>query len=298
MAASGKYTEVREFYDYLLHRISVTFAAKVPKEDEEQFTLVLSKKMTYDQFSAKVGEHLNVDPTHIRFSTVNATTGRPKMIVKRGPQVTLANVLTPSYASYGAVQNQRPDQLYYEVLELSLSELETRKNIKITWLPEGLLKEELVEVLVTKNGTIADVLAGLQKKANLSDEEVENIRVYEVHSGKVYKVLPKEYSVASLHEFFTLYAERIPDEEKDAPDDAHFINAFHYDKEPNKTHNVPFELLLKDGEPFKETKERISKRTGIKGKNFEKIKFALVTRSAFSRPQYLEDGKSIHFRML
>ena len=45
------------------------------------------------------------------------------------------------------------------------------------------------------------------------------------------------------------------------------------------------------GEIFKETKERLSKRTGIKGKQFEKIKFAVVPRAMYSNPRYLEDGK-------
>jgi ubiquitin carboxyl-terminal hydrolase 7 len=33
-------------------------------------------------------------------------------------------------------------------------------------------------------------------------------------------------------------------------------------------------------------------RTGIKGKPFEKIKFAVVQKSNYSKPMYLEDGMS------
>lgn len=97
--------------------------------------------MTYDQFSAKVGEHLGADPTHLRFTTVNAVSGRPKLPVKRTINQTLSTILiSPSY-SYGPTQPPRSDMLMYEVLELSLSELETRKTIKLTWLPEGLTRE-------------------------------------------------------------------------------------------------------------------------------------------------------------
>lgn len=45
------------------------------------------------------------------------------------------------------------------------------------------------------------------------------------------------------------------------------------------------------GEPFKETKERLSKRTGIKGKNFERIKFAVIGRLNLLKPDYLNDGE-------
>lgn len=50
--------------------------------------------------------------------------------------------------------------------------------------------------------------------------------------------------------------------------------------------------MVHQGEVFRETKERLSKRTGIKGKQFEKIKFAVVARTLYSSsPRYLEDGK-------
>ena len=53
------------------------------------------------------------------------------------------------------------------------------------------------------------------------------------------------------------------------------------------------ELVLKkrQGELFKDTKIRLSKRTGIKGKAFEKIKFALVQKIPYAKPSYLEDGR-------
>jgi ubiquitin carboxyl-terminal hydrolase 7 len=49
-------------------------------------------------------------------------------------------------------------------------------------------------------------------------------------------------------------------------------------------------LTPKQGEPFSETKKRLEKRTGIKGKAFEKIKFALVKR--YGKLTYLVDGET------
>ena len=46
------------------------------------------------------------------------------------------------------------------------------------------------------------------------------------------------------------------------------------------------------GETFADTKKRLEKRTGLKGKSFEKIKFALVRRAHYSKPNYLNDGES------
>ena len=139
---SKKFTEVREFYDYLLNRLNVKFAARVAAENPEhhEFSLPLNKKLTYNELSERVGEHLGVDPTHLRFSPVHAQTGRPKNPIRHTTNFTLGQILNTTYSTYGP-PNSRSDALYYEVLECSMAELEQRKGVKITWLPEGQNKE-------------------------------------------------------------------------------------------------------------------------------------------------------------
>jgi ubiquitin carboxyl-terminal hydrolase 7 len=96
--------------------------------------------MSYVLFSTKVGEHLGVDPTFLRFSPVNTANGRAKPPIKHTTTSNLGLMLSPSYTAYGSA-SQRNDALYYEILEVSMSELEQRKTLKITWLPDGLNKE-------------------------------------------------------------------------------------------------------------------------------------------------------------
>lgn len=138
LPSTALYTDARQYYDYLLNRMNVTFAPIRVGEGDE-FTLTLSRKMTYDQFSKKVGEHLNVDPTHLRFAPVMASTGKPKQFLKRTPQ-TLFQILGGQYGNYGYAMH-RSDALYYEPLEMSLSDYESKKGLKVTWLPEGISKE-------------------------------------------------------------------------------------------------------------------------------------------------------------
>jgi len=141
ISQTGGYTDAREFYDYLLNRKTVSFHPKFPIEGEKDgFKLDLSRKMSYEQFSAKVGEYLKVDPTHIRFSTVNVTTAKAKAPVKRNANQNLYQILNPQFGTYGN-NNQRDDGLYYEILEMSLSELDTKKNLKLTWVTDGISKE-------------------------------------------------------------------------------------------------------------------------------------------------------------
>lgn len=96
--------------------------------------------MTYEQLSLKVAEHLKVEPTHLRFTTVT-NTGKPKVAIKYTPQGTLNSFLFPGPYTYAGNSMQRSDALFYEVLDMPLKELEQRKAIKVVWLPEGLSKE-------------------------------------------------------------------------------------------------------------------------------------------------------------
>jgi ubiquitin carboxyl-terminal hydrolase 7 len=92
---------------------------------------------------------------------------------------------------------------------------------------------------------VTDLISGLIKKAQLDDEETEGpIRVYGIHNNKVYKEMNRDYSVASISDYITLVAERIPEEEVNV-DPTHFIHAFHFQGEPNKPHGYPFKFYIK-----------------------------------------------------
>ena len=113
---------------------------KCDVEKYPPFELVVNSKIGYDLFAERVGEHLGVEPTHIRFWTVNSSTGNPKTTVKRMQSQSLHSILNP--VGYSQLNTpQRSDALYFEVLEISLAELETRKSVKVTWLSEGISKE-------------------------------------------------------------------------------------------------------------------------------------------------------------
>lgn len=107
------------------------------------------------------------------------------------------------------------------------------------------VQQETFDILVAKNGVIADVIPLLQKKANLDDETIQNTRIYEAHGGKFHKELSEDYSVVGINEFIALYAERIPEEEQQAEPADRAIYAFHFDREPNKPHGVPFKFVVK-----------------------------------------------------
>jgi len=154
-----------------------------------------------------------------------------------------------------------------------------------------ILVQDVYDILVAKSGCVEDVISALIKKAQLDDEETGGrIKLYEVHSHKIHKELTRDYLVNSISDYVSVMAQRFPEDDL-ADETSEFIPAFHFQGEPSKSHGNPFKFRLIPREPFSETKKRLEKRTGMKGKNFEKIKFAVVKRSSYSKPQYITDDQ-------
>ncbi|CAM1508456.1 Fc.00g053040.m01.CDS01 [Cosmosporella sp. VM-42] len=292
---SDRFEDAREYYDFLEHKRTVRFHPHPTRCDQTTYTpfdLVLNSKINYDTLSQRVGTHLDVPADHIRFWTVNSTTNNPKATVRRGTNPTLRQILNPM-GSTALNSSQRGDAFYFEVLEMTLAELDTKKSIKLTWLSEGITKEEPYDVLVPKTGTVEDVIKALVSKAGIPDEEEGGkIRIYETSSNRFYREPPREHPVLNLNEYTQIYAERVPEEETTAEDN-NFIQVFHFQNDVSRVHGVPFKFLLVEGEKFVDTKKRLEKRTGLKGKSFEKIKLAVVRRSNYSKPHYLSDDDEL-----
>ncbi|CAK7224311.1 ubiquitin-specific protease ubp15 [Sporothrix curviconia] len=286
------FTDAKAYYEFLLNKRQIQFMphpARCNAEEYPPFELLLNIRITYDELCERVGAQLQVEPTHLRFYTVNNNmSGSPRTVVKRSVAQNLNTILSPQgYASLGT--SQKTDALYFEVLEMSLAELETKKGIRLVLLSDGISKDESYDLFVSKNSNIEDLIQALIRKAKIPDEvEGGQMRIYETSGLKFSRVLQREYPVLSLNEYSQLIAERIPPEELEA-EDPQIIQVFHYHNEPSKVHGIPFRFLLKEGETFGDTKKRLEARTGYKGKSFEKIKFALVRRMPYSKPQYLND---------
>lgn len=136
-----RFDDAKEFYDFLVYKRDVRFDPhpRCEKENLGGFILTLSSKMNYDQLAERVSEHLEVEPTHLRFFTVNASTGGPKAPIRRAMNMNIAQLLNPNNYQHNNLQT-KPDSLYYEVLDMSLAEFDMKKNVKVWWLSEGVTK--------------------------------------------------------------------------------------------------------------------------------------------------------------
>ncbi|KAJ3105715.1 hypothetical protein HDU97_007692 [Phlyctochytrium planicorne] len=278
---------VPNYFENLQNRLVVLFKPK-PRQDKEtnrpDVELVLSKKMVYDTAVQKLGERLNSDPLKIRLSTSLSTT--MKQVIKRTPTLTLHEMLNTGYYS----NVNAPNVLFYEELEVNVSELEIKRFLKVSFIDRAFKEIGPVDLLVMKNARAKDVIELMQQKHKLEAGGSGQLRMYEVTNFKIHKFFDPEDLISTIGDFSTLYIEEIPLEELEADlsggDRA--VNVHHFTKEPTRGHGVPFKFVLKQGEMFSKTKERIQHKIGMADKDFAKAKFFIVP-GGFGKIRPVED---------
>lgn len=97
---------------------------------------------------------------------MNATNWKPRAVVKRLANIQLHQILTGTagYSTYG-YSNQATNALYYEVLEMSLNDLEQRKNVRIIMLTDGIQKEVS---RLNDTGDDLDMLTSMHRNLSMS----------------------------------------------------------------------------------------------------------------------------------
>lgn len=287
------YKTALEYYDFMVHRIMVTFKRRPPPldqsmelDEDDSFDMWVNRKMGYDDMAAQVAERLNVDATHLRFFTTNVN-GLERGAIRRNSGANIHQIL--SYA------HQLSNVVLYEVLDFSLAELEAKRMIHISWLTDGLSQEHKHEILVQKSATMREVVAILKEKANIQDEVIPKIKIWGAVNSRMYRMFNDTYPVISIPDEVQIYATLCPSIEYEfinsevMPTDRRLIFIVHFQKDPTRTHGVPFTFVLIQGEKFSETKSRLQKTLGIYDKIFDKIKFAVIKNDSYAPPVYVED---------
>lgn len=230
-------------YDFFTNRLQVFFKPRFEEQMERKlpdFELTLSKKMNYEQLAQKVGEYLEYDPLKLRFWSPGAN-GQPKSpAIRRNSPSTLAEMVQPSY------QTAPSSVFFYELLDISLQELETKKNVKITWMGLHNKEESNHSFLMNKTSSFHDVADTLAKSVKFAATGgTGRIRIFDIIAGKKLKIYSTGETIRDV-QVHDLYADEIPADEFDL-DEANdkIINCFHFQKDVPRTHGVPFRFVLK-----------------------------------------------------
>ncbi|XP_021625341.1 ubiquitin C-terminal hydrolase 12 isoform X4 [Manihot esculenta] len=285
-----RYPDVPSFLDYVHNRQVVRFRyLEKPKEDE--FSLELSKLHNYDDVVERVAHNLGLDdPSKIRLTSHNCYSQQPKPQPIKYQGVDHLSDMLVHY-------NQTSDILYYEVLDISLPELQGLKTLKVAF--HHATKDEVVihTIRLPKQSTIGDVINDLKTKVELSHPSAE-LRLLEVFYHKIYKIFPHNEKIENINDqYWTLRAEEIPEEEKNLAPNDRLIHVYHFMKDPaqNQVQNFgePFFLVIHEGETLAEVKIRMRKKLQVPDEEFAKWKFAFLS---LGRPEYLQGSDIVSNR--
>jgi ubiquitin carboxyl-terminal hydrolase 7 len=105
----------------------------------------------------------------------------------------------------GSYQGTLSDILYYEHLEISLIELETKKELKVSWRDNAEVKKTH-NLLMPKEATIADVISQIQ----LAEQTTSKLRIFEIWNNKIYKIFKQEDLISQITDNTALFAEVMP----------------------------------------------------------------------------------------
>ena len=124
--------------------------------------------------SQKVAEHLKHDSIKLRFTTSN-TNGTSKSILKRSLNQTISDIMQPN------AYNASPSTvIFYERLDVSIVELETKRSLKIIWTGIHNKEETTLPFLLPKTSMVHDLAEHISRQVTLSPGGSERVRVFEV----------------------------------------------------------------------------------------------------------------------
>lgn len=289
------YPSAQSYYDLLANSLWMKFLPRhMPADDKEaermknnglpfeEFTLLVNTKFMYDEFSALVGRRLGMKgDQHLKllFSISPSNRDKPSMQVKRQPGQTLHQYITGNYFATSS------PVFWYEKMDISVVELETKNRMNITFVDSNNREAETVEVLVPKNGIVADLAKAANEKLSLN-LPLDRLRICEVSNHRSVYEYAMDTSLSIMRNAYgnILTIEEVhPSEKLAAPEDA-MVLAYHYIRDPIHAHSFPFKFLIKPGETALDMKKRLQARLGMGDKEFSKVKVSIHTGSNDPRP--------------
>lgn len=288
---------------------------ELAKEMSRSFDLWVSSSYSYQELANDIAKNLSddVNPEYLRLFVVNS----------HGTRFPLSSNLNLSQIFTKQVAVSSITQFEYEILNITLKEYENMKAIKIHWL-NSILQSHLLDLLVPKTSTVAEVIKKLIHKLDIPEEHWSNLLVwagqdnkyadlikfdrpideindqYEIYCG----YFPAEVEILSSHDIFKRFdenhisASNIKDEAlrkefEKAQQYSKLLNiipVFHFYKTTSYVHSKPFVFAVYPEEPAEETKERLRKKLGLGLQAFEKIKIALADMN--DKGRYLDFEKA------
>eukprot|EP01103_Thecamoeba_quadrilineata_P007298 TRINITY_DN1713_c0_g2_i1.p1 TRINITY_DN1713_c0_g2~~TRINITY_DN1713_c0_g2_i1.p1 ORF type:complete len:1124 (-),score=191.47 TRINITY_DN1713_c0_g2_i1:16-3198(-) len=272
-----------KFYEHLLKKVSVDFR-KLEEPRESVVKIDLQKDTPFPRLVELLSQHLNHDPDKIRLTAINTSTNAPrhKAIVvsdyeKEGHP--LLGAMLPSGHSFDPSQT---NVLFYELLELPLSELENKRTIKISWVNWSTTVSKTVSILVPKDEVVGYLMAELERHLEVPRERM---RIVESGNCRIHHIYRDNNPLSQIAENASIFAEEVPEEECDLQPGDQVLHAYHFSRS-NQYHTYfgqPFHFVVKKGDTVGDIRQRLLERLKVSETEFKKWKIHFM-------PKYIPGG--------
>ena len=281
--------------------------------NEDGFVLLLSLKMKYDEFAKLVGQHLKYDYQKLQFFRTSTydLKGSITQPIKYNPDFQLKDAVNMANNNNN---KQFVRKLYYQKLNIKISELDERRQFKCTWISANLKLEKELTLMPHKKGNVKDLLTEcrneLFREELITQQQLDDLvnfrlRLVEIVASKIHRIIKEEISIDSLDSSATLNkffrCEQILPEEFSlysngaslvagcggggggAANEEYLLPVAHFTKEIYATFGSPFLLKIKHNEPFKEIKKRIQRKLDINDKEFSTVSVLFLLEKSLVR---------------
>ncbi|KAJ1969868.1 ubiquitin-specific protease ubp15 [Dispira parvispora] len=252
--------------------------------------LRLHKRTPYDKVAQALAEQLECDAANLLFFGKGPSDAAARM-VERSPTMTLAEMTR----TWDNVPSGRAHTLYYEVLAYNATEFQSKRKLEIVWQNAEISEQRPVEVRVSDDSTVADVLEEFRKVLETSGFRGSlstPVRLYYGAKHVPLGILEETDLVSTIPTDATLYTDHLlassSDGEEEGEEDVAetHIGVYHYHRDLTNTHGTPFYIKFVPGEPVADTRTRLRSRLGMSERDFAKLKIMVVftKRDPTARP--------------
>ncbi|KAI8618550.1 cysteine proteinase [Chytriomyces sp. MP71] len=273
---------VKLYFDEMHNRTAILFK---PRPDENnanpgpEVEIMLHKKMSYDEVVIKLAEGIHANQSKIRLFTSSGLLS--KNHINKTSTTTLQDMLNSGFYNQLVVTSV----LFYEVMEVDVTEFETKKYVSVSFIDRNSNELGPFDLFVAKSAHTGDVIKAFRSKVELPAHvpAKAELRLYEVISCKIHKFYAKGDDIGAVNSNSLLVIEELIAEDKLSKGDAH-VHVFHFNSHPSRSHGIPFKFALRKGEAFSSTKERLLSKAGLLDvKEASKAKFFIIP-SGFAKP--------------
>jgi ubiquitin carboxyl-terminal hydrolase 7 len=215
LVKKGLIATLPNYCSQLYNQAAVLFKPTGESKSLPEIVLVMDRTSTYSMIALKLATQLKVEvASKIRFTEANSITGQPRSIIQYKPGIRLEDMVLnlpkpQDYLQHVGFDHIIKPILFFEVLEVDVADLDSKRSIDITVIGQNMRKENKISVIVPRISTVGLLLNTIISKAKLDVHDPMKVRLFEVQNALIVKEFSLEQTVdcVTQEKSVTIYAE-------------------------------------------------------------------------------------------